>query len=292
MGGLGSLGGARTVPTDTDQLLEPIAEHDDSHRLALAEFELQAEQLARSNRDLSEFAYIAAHDLRAPLAALAGSAELLARRSGSQLDAQAQRYLAAVLAKVGTMGRMLDDILAYCHAAKTTEERQVIDCTDVLGEVLEYLAPEIVEAEAYVSMQSLGKVTGERTQLVQLFQNLIANALKFRRPGCRARIDVSVRRFGDDRVYSVTDEGIGVPHEDRAEIFRMFHQLNQRSDSPGTGIGLSICKRIVERHCGRIWVDDSPGGGLCVSFSLPAADPTPLNAGQAPLAAATYGRST
>jgi signal transduction histidine kinase len=265
----------RAHDTGSSQVLDLIGCHDQSQRVELAELELRAEQLERSNRDLSEFAYVAAHDLRAPLAALAGSAELLARCSGSQLDVGAQRYLAAVLAKVGTMGRMIDDILAYCHAGGAGEARQVVNCTDIVAEVLEYLAPQIVEAEAYVSLQSLGKVAGERTQLVQLFQNLVSNALKYRRPGCRARIDISVRRVGNDQVFAVADAGIGVSDENRADIFRMFHQLNERSGPSGSGIGLAICKRIVERHGGRIWVDDSPEGGLCVSFSLPAAYSSP-----------------
>ncbi len=170
------------------------------------------------------------------------------------------------------MGRMIDDILAYCHAGSTDEARQIIDCNDIMAEVLEYLSPQIVEAEAYVSLQTLGKVVGERTQLVQLFQNVVSNALKFRRPDSRARIDISVRMVGHDRVFSVADAGIGVADESRADIFRMFHRLNQRNGPAGTGIGLAICKRIVERHEGRIWIDDSPDGGLCVSFSLPAAD--------------------
>ena len=259
---------------DSDRMFEVFARHEESQRVALAELEMRAEQLERSNRDLSEFAYIAAHDLRAPLAALAGSAELLARCSGSQLDVAAQRYLAAVLAKVGTMSRMIDDILAYCHAGSDGEARQVVDCTDVIAEVLEHLAPQIVEAEAHVILQTLGKVVGERTQLVQLFQNVVSNALKFRRPGRRARIDISVQRVGNDQVFSVADAGIGVPEENRADIFRMFHQLDERSGPSGTGIGLAICKRIVERHGGRIWVDDSPDDGLCVSFSLPRAEIT------------------
>jgi signal transduction histidine kinase len=254
------------------QVLDLITSHEQSQRVELAELELRVEQLEHSNRDLSEFAYIAAHDLRAPLATLAGSAELLARCSSGQLDLGGQRYLAAVLAQVGTMGRMIDDILAYCHVGSTDETRQIIDCNEMMAEVLEYLSPQIIEAEAYVSLQSLGKVVGERTQLVQLFQNLVANALKFRRPDSRARIDISVRMVGHDRVFSVADAGIGVADESRADIFRMFHQLNQRNGPAGTGIGLAICKRIVERHEGRIWIDDSPDGGLCVSFSLPAAD--------------------
>lgn len=265
----------RAHDAGSSQVLDLIACHHQSQWVELAELELRAEQLERSNRDLSEFAYVAAHDLRAPLAALAGSAELLARCSGSQLDVGAQRYLAAVLAQVGVMGRMIDDILAYCHAGDAREARQVVNCSDVVAEVLEYLAPQIVEAEADVSLQSLGHVAGERTQLVQLFQNLISNALKYRRPGCRARIDLSVRKVGDDQVFTVADAGIGVSDENRADIFRMFHQLNHRSGPSGTGIGLAICKRIVERHGGRIWVDDSPEGGLCVSFSLPAAHSTP-----------------
>jgi signal transduction histidine kinase len=262
------------VDAGSDEMLELVASRGESQWVALAELELRAEQLERSNRDLSEFAYIAAHDLRAPLAALAGSAELLARCSGSQLDVGGQRYLAAVLAKVGTMSRMLNDILAYCHAGSTDEARQIVDCNDMIAEVLEYLAPQIVEAEAHVSLQSLGKVVGERTQLVQLFQNVVSNALKFRRPDCRARIDISVHRVGNDQVFSVADSGIGVAEENRSDIFRMFHQLDQRSGPSGTGIGLAICKRIVERHGGGIWVDESLGGGLCVSFSLPAATRT------------------
>lgn len=255
----------------TERMLDLVSSRNESQRMALAEFELWAEQLERANRDLSEFAYIAAHDLRAPLAALAGSAELLARRSGTELSEESQRHLAAILARVGTMARMIDGILAYCQAGKGGEQREVVDCTEVLAEVLEHLAPEIADARARITTQPLGMVAGERTQLVRLFQNLVSNALKFPRPGCDLVIDVSVRRVGDYQVFSVADTGIGVSSEDRPDMFRMFHRLAPQSSAPGNGMGLAICNRIVERHGGNIWADDSPSGGLCVSFSLPAA---------------------
>lgn len=258
----------------TDRVLDVLASRNESQRVALAELELSAAQLEHSNRDLAEFAYVAAHDLRAPLAALAGSAELLARRSGTELSEEGQRYLAAILGRVGTMSRMIDNILAYCQADNVAERREVVDCTEVLDEVLEHLAPEIADARARVMLHPLGMVAGDRTQLLRLFQNLLSNALKFRRPDRDLVIEVAVRRVGDDQVFSVADTGIGVPHEDRADMFRMFHRVNHHGASPGNGIGLGICKRIVERHGGSIWVDDSPSGGLCVSFSLPAAAPT------------------
>ncbi|MBW3547768.1 MAG: hypothetical protein KY452_06510 [Actinobacteria bacterium] len=258
----------------TERVLGLIASRNESQRVALAELELWAEQLERSNQDLSEFAYIAAHDLRAPLAALAGSAELLARRSGTELSEESQRHLAAILARVGTMARMIDGILAYCQAGNGGEDREVVDCTEVLAEALEHLAPEITDARARITTQPLGMVAGERTQLVRLFQNLLSNALKFRRPGCDLVIDVSVRRVGDDQVFSVADTGIGVSPDDRADMFRMFRRLDPQTASPGNGMGLAICKRIVERHGGSIWVDDTLSAGLCVSFSLPAAAPT------------------
>ncbi|HWH34057.1 MAG TPA: histidine kinase dimerization/phospho-acceptor domain-containing protein [Acidimicrobiales bacterium] len=175
--------GADPATDDPDGPAKVVDARGDPQWVALAEAELRAEQLEGSNRELSEFAYIAAHDLRAPLAALAGSAELLARRSGSELSHESQRHLAAVLAKVGTMGRMIDDILAFCRAGSDDQARQIVDCNDVIGEVLEHLAPDIFDARASLSLPSMGKVAGERTQLVQLFQNLIANALKVRRPG-------------------------------------------------------------------------------------------------------------
>lgn len=258
----------------TDRVLDLIASRNESQRVALAELELWAEQLERSNRDLAEFAYVAAHDLRAPLAALAGSAELLARRSGTELSEEAQRHLSTILGRVGTMSRMIDDILAYCQAGNGVGERGVVDCDGVLAEVLENLALEIAETRARVTVQALGMVAGERTQLVRLFQNLVSNALKFRRPGCDLVVDVSVRRVGDDQVFSVADTGVGVSSEDRADIFRMFHRLVPQTGPQGNGMGLAICNRIVERHGGSMWADDSPSGGLCVSFSLPAAVPT------------------
>lgn len=266
--------GGVDVADVTERVLDLISSRNESQRVALAELELWAEQLERSNRDLSEFAYIAAHDLRSPLAALAGSAELLARRSGTELSEESQRHLAAILARVGTMARMIDGILAYCQGGNGGEVREVVDCTEVLAEVLEHLAPEITEAKARITTQPLGMVAGERTQLVRLFQNLVSNALKFGRPGCDLVIEVSVRRVGDDQVFSVADTGIGVSSEDRPDMFRMFHRLDPQSTSPGNGMGLAICNRIVERHGGSIWADDSPSGGLCVSFSLPAAAST------------------
>ena len=257
----------------TERVLDLIASRSESQRVALAELELWAEQLERSNRDLAEFAYVAAHDLRAPLAALAGSAELLARRSGTELSEEGQRHLSTILGRVGTMTRMIDDILAYCQAGNGVGEREVVDCDGVLAEVLENLALEIAGTRARVTVQALGMVAGERTQLVRLFQNLVSNALKFRRPGCDLVVDVSVRRVGDDQVFSVADTGVGVSSEDRADMFRMFHRLVPQTGPQGNGMGLAICNRIVERHGGSMWADDSPSGGLCVSFSLPAAVP-------------------
>lgn len=239
-------------------------------RKARAALEVRAEQLERSNRDLADFAYMAAHDLRAPLTALGGSAELLARRGGADLNEESQRYLAVVLGEVGTMRRMINDLLDYCRMGNGDEKREVVDCNEIIAEVLGYLAPEIAEAEAHVIVSCLPSVDGERTQLSRLFHNLVSNALKFRRPEGRARVEVKAEEVGPELVFSVTDAGIGVPAEQRDEIFRMFHRLPSDSES-GTGIGLAICKRIVERHGGRIWVEDPPGGGLRFGFTLPPA---------------------
>jgi signal transduction histidine kinase len=256
-----------------EEVLALVSTRDQSECVDLADLEMWVEQLERSNRDLSEFAYVAAHDLRAPLAALAGSAELLARRSGSELSEEGQRYLGAILGRVGTMGRMIDDILSYCQPEDGGEDCEVVECSKILDEVLEHLAAEIADADAQVRVQPMGTVAGRRIQLVRLFQNLISNALKFPKPSGALVVDVSVRRIGDEQVFAVSDTGIGVSEENRANMFDMFERLNQQGSSTGTGIGLAICKRIVERHGGSIWADNSPSGGLCVSFSLPAPPP-------------------
>ncbi len=270
----GDLGGEihqhRFITSDAQARRELQAAHrglQDAQK-ARAAFEVRAEQLERSNRDLTDFAYMAAHDLRAPLTALGGAADLLVRRSGAALNEESQRYLAAILGQVGTMGRMISDLLDYCRTGSGDEKREEVDCNEVIAEVLGYLAPEIAEAEAHVIVNLLPSVEGERTQLHQLFQNLVSNALKYRRPEGRARVEVKAEEIGPELVFSVTDAGIGVPAEQRDEIFQMFRRLPNEREK-GTGIGLAICKRIVDRHGGRIWVDPTSGGGLCFCFTLP-----------------------
>ena len=262
----------RFITPDANARRELQAAHrnlKEAHK-ARAALEVRAEQLERSNQDLSDFAYMAAHDLRAPLTALGGAADSLVRRSGADLSEESQRYLAAILGQVGTMGRMINDLLDYCRMGSGGEKGEAVDCNEVMAEVLGYLATEIAEAEAHIIVNLLPTVDGERTQLQQLFQNLVSNALKFRRPGGRARVEVKAEEVGHELVFSVTDAGIGVPAAERDDIFKMFHRLPSNGES-GTGIGLAICKRIVERHGGRMWVADPPSGGLSFGFTLPPA---------------------
>ena len=231
-------------------------------------------QLARSNEELEQFAYVASHDLSEPLRAISGPISLLARRYHDQLDAEADQFIEFAVDGCRRMQAIIDDLLALSRAGRVEGELEEVDCNLVVNAVVAGLGPRIAETKAIVRVDLLPTVVGRPTQLGQVFQNLISNALKFIPPGVVPEVVISAERIGDEWDFSVTDNGIGIEPRHRERIFGMFKRLHNRSEYEGSGIGLALCKRIVEREGGRIGVDVAPSGqGSCFWFALPIPAP-------------------
>jgi PAS domain S-box-containing protein len=245
--------------------------------------ELQLEQLnqelTRSNQDLEQFAYIASHDLQEPLRAIIGYTQLLSNNYGAVLnDPIAQESLAFIIDGGERMRLLIRDLLAYSRISSQSLKVVATDCNDALAEVLQNLKPTIEESQAVITSDRLPSLLVDKTQLVQLFQNLIGNAIKFRR-GDPIQIHIHCDFHSDPAVsidkisyyqFSVSDNGIGIKSQYLTQIFDIFRRLHSRRKFPGTGIGLAICKKIVERHGGEIWVTSEFGQGTTFFFTLPA----------------------
>jgi signal transduction histidine kinase len=226
------------------------------------------EELARSNRDLEQFAYVASHDLQEPLRMVANYTQLLAERYQGKLDANADKYIHYAVDGALRMQILVQDLLAFSRIGRQGREMISTDCTRVLEMALKNLQAAIHEAGAVVVQGPLPEVMADGSQLLQLFQNLVGNAIKFRGTP-PPEIRVAAEKEGREWVFSVADNGIGVAPEHREIVFAIFKRLHTREEYPGSGIGLAICKKIVEQHGGRIWVESEPGKGSCFRFTLP-----------------------
>jgi PAS domain S-box-containing protein len=230
------------------------------------------EALERSNADLAQFAYVASHDLSEPLRMVSSYLQLLRRRYRGKLDDDADEFIEYAVDGANRMRAMIEDLLAYSRAGRTAEPVPV-DSGMVMADVLSSLAAAIADARAQVEVGHLPTVEGDRLALVQLLQNLVANALKFRRgPGACVWIGAE-EGPGSMWSFSIADDGIGIDAVHRDRVFKMFQRLHEREAYEGTGIGLAICRKIVERHGGQIWIDDREGGGTVFRFTLPSAAP-------------------
>lgn len=227
------------------------------------------DELKRSNTELEQFAYVASHDLQEPLRMVSSFTQLLARRYQDKLDAEANEFIAFAIDGANRMQRLINDLLAYSRVSTRGQPLAATDCNAVLGQVRVNLSAAIAESQALVTNDDLPIVYADEGQLVQLFQNLIGNAIKFRKPGELPRVHVSAQRAEKEWVLGVCDEGIGIDPQYHERIFVIFQRLLSREEYPGTGIGLAICKRIVERHGGRIWVESELGKGATFYFTLP-----------------------
>ena len=236
---------------------------------AAAELEQRNIELERSNRELEQFASIVSHDLKSPLQVVRGFVELLGREAeADRIDAEnAQTYVSAALRGAARMDSLIDDLLAYSRAGQRPAAYGAIDLATIASEVLADSAALIDETDAVVTFGALPTVRGDATQLRQLLQNLVTNAIKFRRPEVPPSVSVTAEDEGDHWTVTVDDNGIGIAREHRDEIFVMFSRLHS-GDRPGSGIGLAICARVVANHGGEIWAEDSGTGGARLRFTL------------------------
>ncbi len=226
-------------------------------------------ELARSNADLQQFAYVASHDLQEPLRMVASFTQLLARRYQGKLDADADEFIGYAVDGARRMQALINDLLTYSRVGTQGKEFAPTDCEDLLEGVLTNLQKATKETAAVVTHDPLPTVWGDAPQLAQVLQNLIANALKFHGPE-PPRVHISVQSRDGDWRFSVRDNGIGIDPQYADRIFVLFQRLHPMAEYPGTGMGLAIAKKIVERHGGRIWVESEPGKGSNFCFTIPA----------------------
>jgi signal transduction histidine kinase len=229
----------------------------------------QAGELKRSNGDLEQFAYIASHDLQEPLRMVSGFTGLLQRRYAGKLDADADEFIGFVIGGVNRMQALINDLLSYSRVGREDVAAKPVDMQVVVDQALANLQTAIEERSALVSRGPLPMVLANHGMLVRVFQNLISNALKF----CKADrpiVRIAAEQHGAEWVFSVADNGIGIDPQYRDRIFLIFQRLHQQGEYPGTGIGLAVVKRIVERNGGRIWLESEPGKGTTFFFTLPA----------------------
>jgi signal transduction histidine kinase len=230
-----------------------------------------ARQLERSNTELERFAYVSSHDLQEPLRTVASFSQLLARRLGADLEPPVAQCIDTITEAVSRMQRLIDDLLAYSRIGSERPQIRAVDSGEMLAQAISDLHATIAESGAAIERGELPTVAADPALLRTVFQNLLSNAVKFR--GSRPpRIVIDARREGDEWVFAVKDEGIGIDAEQQPQLFKLFYRVHDRLKYPGNGVGLATCNKIVERLAGRMWVESTPGLGSTFSFSLPAAD--------------------
>jgi signal transduction histidine kinase len=260
---------------DIDGMRRRIVAELASVQRAHAQLDQQAQDLQRSNAELEQFAYVASHDLQEPLRKVASFCQLLEKRYKGQLDERGEQYIAFAVDGAKRMQALINDLLAFSRVGRLAEgEQAVVDMDDVLAQALASISTSIEETGAEIVAQPLPQVRGEGSLLAGVFQNLIGNALKFHGPE-RPRVEIGVERDGADWVFSCTDNGIGIEPDYAERIFMIFQRLHPKDVYAGTGIGLAMCRKIVEYHGGRIWLDTDAADGTTFRFTLPALEETP-----------------
>jgi PAS domain S-box-containing protein len=248
-----------------------VLEDVDARKRAEQELELLNRELQRSNEELQQFAYVASHDLQEPLRMVSSYTQLLQESYGEQLGENGHKWIHYAVDGARRMQTLIQDLLSYSRVATRHHAFEVVDSHAALGRALGNLRPVIDESQALVSNGDLPDVPADPGQLTQVFQNLIGNSIKYRREGHPPHIHVSAIRQGAFWEFSVADNGIGIDARFRDRVFVIFQRLHTRQEYPGTGIGLAICRRIVERHGGEIWFESELGKGTTFRFTLAAA---------------------
>ncbi len=259
-------------PNGKPKMVVKITRDITDRKLAEKEIKEKAEELARSNADLEQFAYVASHDLREPLRMIGGYVELLEMKYKGKLDEDADKYIDHALGGTKRLSDLIDALLSYSRVRTSPGEFDLVDCETVLQEAITNLTYVIQESDAVITNDRLPTIIGDHSQLIQLFQNIIANAIKFRGKET-PRIHISAELNEHHWVLSISDNGIGFNQEYGERIFAMFKMLNKK-EYPGTGIGLAMCRKIVEHHGGRIWVESAIDQGSTFYFTFPALEET------------------
>jgi light-regulated signal transduction histidine kinase (bacteriophytochrome) len=256
--------GASAIARDISERRRAEQALEDSRR-ALKE---RAVALQRSNEELAQFAYVASHDLSEPLRTIANFTQLLQRRYKGKLDDDADTYISFVVDGATRMQLLIDDLLSYSRSGHQDLQLGPVDCTKLVEELLQALSPLIAESGAQIQVGPLPTVLGDKAKLAQVFQNLLANAIKFHGPQ-PPRVQVTAAKDAGAWQLSIADAGIGIEPRHAERVFKMFQRLHLRHEYPGTGIGLAVCKRIVERHGGRIWFEPGAPCGTVFHFTIP-----------------------
>jgi signal transduction histidine kinase len=273
--------GARDVidlGDDVDSMRRRIVAELSSLREAHDQLDEQARELARSNAELEQFAYVASHDLQEPLRKVASFCQLIEQRYEDQLDDRGKQYIAFAVDGAKRMQQLINDLLAFSRVGRGAAEQPVVSGDEVLRQAIASLAEAVEESGAKIDAGPLPPVRGEPELLAAVFQNLIGNALKFHGDGDPPHVAISAARHdaGGEWIFTVADDGIGVEPEYAERIFMIFQRLHPKDAYAGTGIGLAMCRKIVEYHGGRIWLDaDAPDGRTTFRFTLPAVDKEP-----------------
>jgi signal transduction histidine kinase len=258
----------RTVGTDVDSMRERIVAELSAVRAAHVRLEARTDDLQRSNAELEQFAYVASHDLQEPLRKVASFCQLLQRRYAGRLDERADQYIEHAVDGAKRMQALINDLLAFSRVGRTAQQREQVSCAVLLAQAWANLGPAVRRSHATIEVGDLPVVLGEASLLTAVFQNLLSNALKF--AGDQApRVSVSARRDGEYWLFSLADNGIGIPAEYAERIFVIFQRLHDKAAYPGTGIGLAMCRKIIEYHGGRMWLDTTVTSGARFCFTLP-----------------------
>jgi len=253
------------------RLFSAFARDVTEQKRAQRELARKVEELARSNAELEQFAYVASHDLQEPLRMVASFTQLLAQRYKGKLDADADEFIGFAVDGATRMQQLIQDLLSYSRVTTKGQSFRLIDAKAPCDNALENLQTSIKDSNAVVNVGPLPAVLADPRQLMQLFQNLIGNAVKYRNDRT-PEIHVAAKPNGDQWVFSVQDNGIGIAPQHSERIFQMFQRLHTTNEYQGTGIGLAICRKIVERHGGKIWVEAQPGKGSTFVFTIPRAE--------------------
>jgi signal transduction histidine kinase len=270
----GGADGYLTDPISPEELVATVTAfirlHQAEAKLARAnkELERQAIELCRSNEELQQFTAVASHDLQEPLRMISMYAQMITQRHQGKLGPETDEFLGYIVEGANRIQELLQNLLDYSRVQTRGKPFTAIACDEVLAQVLRALHVSIEETQAVVTSDPLPTVTADRIQLGQLVQNLLSNALKFH--GTKPpRIHIAAKPNGQEWLFSVQDQGIGLDPQFAERIFVIFQRLHTRREYPGTGLGLALCKRIIEQHGGRIWVESQPGSGATFFFTLP-----------------------